>query len=79
MYEQQDNVNIVVNRDIRTRRHDAIIFETCIPLLEKYRNGTIYRGVQEWNNLPVDIRNTVTFQQFRVTQKAWMYDVLFLE
>ena len=79
MYEQQDNVNIVVNRDIRTRRHDAIIFETCIPLLEKYRKGTIYRGVQEWNNLPVDIRNTVTFQQFRVTQKAWMYDVLFLE
>ena len=37
MNKQQDNVDIVVNRNIRTRRHDAIVYETCFPLFEKYK------------------------------------------
>ena len=36
MYKQQNNDDIVVNRNIRTRRHDATVYETCIPMLEKY-------------------------------------------
>ena len=78
MYKQQDNVDIVVNRNIQTRRHDAIVYETSIPLLEKYKKGAIYRGIQEWNNLTVDTRNIDSFQKFRTVQKKWMYDMLFL-
>ena len=77
--KQQDNVDIVVNRNIRTRRHDAIVYETCFPLLEKYKKGTIYRGIQEWNNLPVVTRNTDTYPQFKYSQKKWMQNVLYLE
>ena len=79
MYKQQNNVDIVVNRNIRTRRHDATVYETCIPMLEKYKKGTIYRGIHEWNNLPVEIRNIGTFNSFKCNQKAWMQEILFLE
>ena len=51
MYKQKDNKELVVQREIRTRRHDAVIYETCRPNLEKYKNGAIYRGVLEWNDL----------------------------
>ena len=51
MFKQKNNTDLVVNREIRTRRHDAVIFETCRPRIEKYKQGTIYRGVQEWNLL----------------------------
>ena len=60
--------DIVVQREIRTRRHDAIIYQTCRPNLEKYKKGTIYRGILEWNNLDVDTRNTDTFLAFRLLQ-----------
>ena len=35
-------MDIVIVRNIRTRRHGATVFETCIPLLEKYKKGVIY-------------------------------------
>ena len=64
---------------IRTRRHDAVIFETCRPNLEKYKKGAIYRGVLEWNNLGVDIRNSDTLNEFKTNQKKWMHDQLLPE
>ena len=79
MYKQQNNIEIVVNRNIRTRRHDAVIYETCIPLLEKYKKGTIYRGIQEWNNLTVYTRNIDSYDLFKQKQKEWMHDIVFLE
>ena len=79
MYKQQNNVNIVVNRNIRTRRHDAVVYETCIPILEKYKKGAIYMRIQEWNNLPVDTRNIDTYAHFKNTKNKWMYNVLHLE
>ena len=45
----------------------------CKPELEKYKIGAIYRGVQEWNNLPANTRN------IKHVQKKWMHDILFLE
>ena len=79
MYKQQTNTDIVVNRNIHTRRHAATIFETCRPELEKYKRGTIYRGIQEWNNLPAVTRNIDTYDKFKQTQKDWMYNILMLE
>ena len=76
MYKQQNNADIVVNRNIRTRRHAAVIYETCIPALEKYKKGTIYRGIQEWNNLPADTRNINTYNKFKTHQKQWLREIL---
>ena len=35
---------IVITRNIRTRRHAAVVYETCIPMLEKYKKVP-YTGV----------------------------------
>ena len=76
MFKQKSNQNLVVNRDIRTRRHDAVVFETCRPKLEMYKKGSIYRGVQIWNELPAATRNIDTFMTFKSVQKNEMYDYL---
>ena len=47
MFKQKDNQELIVHRNIRTRMHDAVVYETCRPNLEKYKKGTIYRGVIE--------------------------------
>ena len=74
MYRQKENMDLVIQREIRTRRHDAVIYETCKPNLEKYKKGAIYRGVIEWNNLAVDIRNIETFCEFKSMQRKLMMD-----
>ena len=74
MFKQKGNRELVVQREIRTRRHDAIIYETCRPNLERYKKGTIYRGVAEWNNLDVKVRNIETFCEFKSIQKKLMID-----
>ena len=78
MFRQKENTDIVVQREIRTRRHDAIIYETCRPNLEKYKKGTMYRGILEWNNLDVETRNIDSFQAFKSLQKNWMYAQLLM-
>ena len=74
MFRQKENQNLVVQREIRTRRHDAVIFETCRPILEKYKKGAIHRGFLEWNNFDVNIRNINSFMEFKSVQKKWMID-----
>ena len=74
MFRQKNNMELVVQREIRTRRHDAVIYETCRPNLEKYKKGAIYRGIVEWNNLDVNTRNIETFCEFKSVQKKWMLD-----
>ena len=74
MFRQKENMDLVVQREIRTRRHDAVIFETCRPNLEKYKKGAIYRGIVEWNGLDVDTRNIESFQNFKNIQKQWMLE-----
>ena len=58
--------------EIRTRRHHAIVYETCRPNLEKYKEGAVYRGILEWNNLDVNIRNIETFS--RTSRKMQFID-----
>ena len=75
MYKHKNNIKLVVQREIRTRRYDAVIYETCRPNLEKYKKkGAIYRGVLEWNNMDINIRNIETFCEFKTAQKQWMLD-----
>ena len=76
MFKQKDNQDIVVYREIRTRRHDALIFETCIPNLELFKKSTIYRGIIEWNNLPTGTRNIELLESFKSHQKNEMYEHL---
>ena len=74
IYRQKNNMDLVVQREIRTRRHDAVIYKTCRPNLEKYNKGAIYRGTLEWNNLEVDVRNIETFGEFQNIQRKCFLD-----
>ena len=76
MFKQKGNQEITVDREIRTRRHDAVIFETSRPNLELFKKSTIYRGILEWNSLPVHIRNIDTFDEFKYVQKQILCDQL---
>ena len=75
MFLQQENKKYVINRPIQTRAHGATVYETCIPKIEKYKKGTIYRGIKLWNDLPVDERNIVTYSQYKTCQQKWRKDV----
>ena len=76
MFRQKKNQEIVIQREIRTRRHDAVIFETNRPNIELFKKSTIYRGIIDWNNLPVYIRNIETYDEFKNVQKQHLYDQL---
>ena len=78
MFLQQNNDNYVVNRQINTRAHDATVYETCIPKIEKYKKGAIYCGIQVWNSLSVIERNTQNYAQYKECQKKWRMDVTML-
>ena len=69
MYKQQDNVDIVNNRNVRTRAHDAILFTTIKPNNESYKRNIFYKGAINWNNLPVIERNIPTYEKFKNVQK----------
>ena len=69
MYKQKLNVNIVNNRNIRTRAHDALLFTTVKPNNEKYKRNVFYKGALLWNNLPVVERNIPTYEKFKTVQK----------
>ena len=68
MYLQQDNAKFVVDRQIATRAHDAIVFETCIPKIEKHKKGCIYRGIFLWNAVTVNERNIETYEKYKKHQ-----------
>ena len=75
MFLQQNNEKYVIQRNIPTRTHGATVFETCIPKNEKYKKGSIYRGIQLWNSLSVNERNINTYEEYEKYQYIWRQEV----
>ena len=71
MYKNRFNVKILNTRNVRTRLHDAPVFNTKKPNSEKYKANVYYNGDVCWNVLPVHIRNTETYDMFKNCQKQW--------
>ena len=69
MYKQQQNVHIVNTRNVRTRAHDALLFTTVKPNNETYKRNVYYKGAINWNSLPVNERNILTYDKFKNVQK----------
>ena len=76
MYKQQDNLDIVNTRDVRTRAHDALLFITVKPNNEKYKRNVYYKGALTWNNLPVNERNIDNYEKFKNVQKKKLLALL---
>ena len=70
MFKQRDNVDIVNNRNVRTRAQDAPLFKTIKPNSEKYKRNVYYKGAITWNSLTVIERNQPLYDKFKFTQKS---------
>ena len=69
MYKQQTNNELIDQRDIRTRAHDALLYIIIRPTCEKYKNNVYYYGAQVWNQLPVNERRIDSYENFKNAQK----------
>ena len=76
MYLRKSKVELLNVREIRTRAHDAPLFEVGIPRCEAYKRNVGYAGALEWNNLPPPIRNTDSYLAFKYIQKKVMLEPL---
>ena len=76
MYNRKSKVHLLNNREIRTRAHDAPLFEIPIPRCEAFKRSVRYFGATSWNGLPPDIRNKNSYLEFKYTQKVRMLQPL---
>ena len=70
MYLRKDKKNLLNKNEIRTRAHDAPLFNITIPRCEAYEHSVSYSGGTEWNNLDPAIRNTDSYLAFKYLQKT---------
>ena len=69
MYNRKGNRTLLNLREIRTRAHDAPLFNITIPQCEAFKRSVCYHGSAEWNSLPSHIRNIDNFPSFKLKQK----------
>ena len=73
MSRQQNNLEILDIRDIRTRADENILYITDRPQCEKYKKNIFYYGACIWNKLPVKERKIQKFEQFKCAQKRKVF------
>ena len=73
MYKRKDNRTLLNLREIRTRAHDAPLFDVNIPRCESFKRSVGYFGSEAWNALSPVIRNTASLLAFKGIQKKEMF------
>ena len=63
---------------IRTRAHDAPLFNINVPKCETFKRSVGYFGSLSWNNSPVITRNIDSLPTFKKSQKLAMFHPLSL-
>ena len=76
MYIRKKDVHLLNCREIRTRAHDAPLFNITIPRCEAFKRSVGYFGALSWNELTPKIRNTDTLLAFKQIQKLKMLSPL---
>ena len=76
MFNRIDRSDLVDNRPIRTRAHDAPLFRVDIPKNETFKRSVAYAGSTKWNALPTEMRNIKSTAVFKNTQKRVMMDTV---
>ena len=76
MYRRKSKVNLLNNREIRTRAHDAPLFTVALPRSEAFKGSIGYSGAIMWNNLTPNMRNTNLYGEFKLIQKKTMLNPL---
>ena len=76
MYIRKDRSELMNVRKIRTRAHDAPLFNVTILRYEAYKRSVGYFGSTEWNNLTVENRNIDLYLPFKYHMKQAMLEPL---
>ena len=72
MYIRKDKPGMLNVREIRTRAHDAPLFNVNIPRCEAFKRSVSCIGAVEWNNLAVEHRNIDMYLPFKYHMKKEM-------
>ena len=72
MYIRKNKPGMLNVREIRTKAHDAPLFNVTIPRCEAFKRSVSYSGAIEWNNLSVDHRNIDLYLPFKYHIKKEM-------
>ena len=74
MFKQRNNEMIVNRREVHTRAHDALLFQTKRPSNEQYKRNIYYNGALRWNEMSVANRGIESYNIFKTRQKKWMLE-----
>ena len=69
MFKQKFNVEIVNNRQVNTRAHDALLFVTNRPKSEKYKVNVYYKGALLWNEMSLLERSIDSYDDLKTYLK----------
>ena len=72
MFKRKSNKALLNNREIRTRAHDAPLFNVPISRCESFKRIVSFHGSNAWNELKVETRNIDNYQKFKFKQKGVM-------
>ena len=72
MYKRMSKPGLLNKREIRTRAHDAPLFNVPIPRCEAFKRSVSFHGSSAWNNLNIDVRNIDNYLSFKHKQKQLM-------
>ena len=73
MYKKKAWTELLDIKLVNTRARAASPFKTIIPKCQKYQNSVLYNGAIKWNSMPVNIRNTETYDSFKSIHKRRMF------
>ena len=78
MYKRQGRRDLLNTREIRTRAHDAPLFEVSIPRCEAFKRSIGYFGSTAWNSLCPTTRKIDSYLAFKFLQRKSMLSPLSL-
>ena len=78
MFCRKDNRALLNTREIRTRAHDAPLFNIAIPRCEAFKRSIGYFGASIWNGLEPQVRNTDSYLAFKYLSRKRMLHPLTL-
>ena len=78
MYVRKTRPGLLNKKEIRTRAHDAPLYNVNVPRCEAFKRSVGYFGSVEWNKLRPDTRNIATLNAFKAHTKREMLSPLAL-
>ena len=54
------------------KKNPKHIFQKIKANLKVFENSVYYKGAKEWNDLPINVRKSASYESFKASQKKWL-------